>query len=364
MDKVVIDVNSVVPYFVKGWVSGIGRTTMELVASINEISCTDIDISLFSQNMKGIGGRNMNTAFTTKHLYLPHRDKWNRWIAKTPVREWLTKYDIYHIPHNFDFVHCPDRTIITLHDALFFAFPDASFNHAFAREHYPELAKKCRAIITCSQSSKEDIMRYMSIPDEKIFVAPWGINNQMFFPNPQKKTGAPYFLMVSCKGERKNAINMIKAYEIFAKQNPYHELVLVWPSPPEHILEYCSKEPLRSHVYIETDIDDERLSRLYNEATATFFPSRYEGFGLPVVESMACGTPVVTCNNSSLREVGGDAALYVDPDDIEGMASYMEQFENGVIDVETISQLGIQQAKKFSWRECAEATLNVYRSVL
>ncbi len=364
MNKVAIDVNSIVPYFVEGWVSGIGRTTMELVKSISELSNIDINITLYSQNMKGIGGRNMNVDLPSKHLYLPHREKWNKWIAKTPIREWFTGCDLYHIPHNFDFVHNPDRTIITLHDALFFAYPDASFNHAFAREHYPGLAQKCRAIITCSQSSKEDIMQYLNIPDEKIFVAPWGINNQMFFPNPQKKTGAPFFLMVSCKGERKNAMNLIKAYEIFAKHNPAHELVLVWPSPPEHVLEYCSKEPLRSHVFIETDIDDERLSRLYNEATATFFPSRYEGFGLPIVESMACGTPVVTCKNSSLYEVGGDAALYVDPDDIEGMADYMEKFENGAIDVTTISRLGIQQSKKFSWKSCAETTLNIYRSVL
>lgn len=366
MPQVTIDVNSVVPYFLNGWVSGIGRTTMELVTAMAAIEDPSVDLTLYSQNMKGIGAKNLldSSSIRRKHLYLPHRDQWNKLLAYTPIRKWLTGYDLYHLPHNFDYVHHPDRTIVTIHDALFFASPDESFDHQFAREHYPRLAKQCRAIITCSESSKRDIMQYMDITEEKIFVTPWGINKERFYPNKQKKTGSPFFLMVSCKGKRKNAMNLIRAYELFVKHHPEHELIMVWPNTPQEIIDYCSKEPLRSHIYFETDVDDDRLNRLYNEATATFFPSRYEGFGLPILESMACGTPVVTCRNSSLEEVGGSAALYVDPDDIDGMAHYMEQFEEGHYDLEALSQACLAQASLFSWQRCAEATLNVYKQCM
>ena len=364
MKRVVVDINSVVPYYVNGWVSGIGRTTMELVKAISMVKEPSVDVTLYSQNMKGIGVKNIDVPLRKRHLYYPHRDQWNQLLAHTPAREWLTGYDLYHLPHNFDYVRHPERTVVTIHDALFFACPDESFDHQFAREHFPSLAKKCKAVITCSESSKRDIIQYIDIPEEKVFVTPWGINHQLFYPNRQKKTGNPFFLMVSCKGKRKNAINVIRAYEKFVRHQPMHELVMVWPNTPQNILDYCSKEPLHSHVFFETDVDDEQLSRLYNEATATFFPSRYEGFGLPILESMACGTPVVTCRNSSLEEVGGKAALYVEPDDIDAMEGYMERFEEGEYDNETISQKCVAQASRFSWQRCAEQTLSVYQQCL
>ena len=111
-------------------------------------------------------------------------------------------------------------------------------------------------------------------------------------------------------------------------------------------------------------VDDEQLSILYNEATATFFPSRYEGFGLPILESMACGTPVVTCQNSSLPEVGGEAALYVDPDDIDAMCNYMAEFEQGNLTKGDLTLQCLEQASKFSWKRCATQTIEAYQKCL
>ena len=363
--RIAIDVNSVLPYYTKGWTTGIGRTTKELVEHLSTQRDLPFDITLYSQNFKGITADVMQLPFRTRHLRYPHRNVWNRLLALTPIKEWATGYDLLHIPHNFDWVHDPSRTIITVHDTLYFAYPEEFLGHDFAQKHYPALARACRGILTCSESSKRDIMQYMDVAEEKICVTPWGYKEELFHPREYRKTGCPYFLMVSSDEGRKNTRTLIKAYEQFAsKGSPSHELVLVWVHPPQDVVHYCNRPHLRDRIYIVSEVDDERLSRLYNEATATFFPSRYEGFGLPVLESMACGTPVVTCHNSSLSEVGGEAALYVDPDDVDDMAHHMEQFENQAYDMQFMSQACLRQAAKFSWHNCIEKTTAFYQQCL
>lgn len=360
MKRIVIDINSVLPLYSRGWISGIGRTTKELVEALDKMDNLPFEVLLYSQNTKGISAKNTDTRFPTRHLPLPHKTWMNRVIGLTHLRELATHYDLLHIPHNFEWVRRPDKTIVTVHDAMFFAYPDEVFNYKYEQKVYPTLARKSRGIITCSESSKRDIMRYMDIPEEKIAVCPWGYREDLFRPKERKKTGHPYFLMVSCSVGRKNTMSLIKAYEKFVKQKPQHELVLVWPNPPQSAIDYCNQDHLSNHIYISNDIDDERLSVLYNEATATFFPSRYEGFGLPILESMACGTPVVTCRNSSLPEVGGDAAMYVDPDDIDAMCNYMEQFEQGNLKKEDFKGQCLTQAANFSWQKCAAQTVEAY----
>lgn len=362
--RIAIDVNSVMPLYSKGWISGIGRTTKELVEALDRMDNLPFEITLYSQNTKGISGKKLNSHFKAKHLMMPHKPWVNRIVGMTHLRELSTHYDLLHIPHNFEWVRRPEDTIVTIHDAMFFARPDEVFDHEYAQHTYPTLARRCRAIITCSESSKHDIMKYMDISEEKIYVCPWGYRKDLFHPNKGKKTGYPYFLCVSCSTGRKNTMAVVKAYEKFVLQKPAHELVLVWPNTPQEVLDYCNQPHLRNHIYITTDVDDERLSVLYNEATALFFPSRYEGFGLPILESMACGTPVVTCRNSSLTEVGGNAALYVDPDDIDAICKYMEQFEQGELKKSDLKQRCVEQASQFSWERCAEQTVEVYKQCL
>lgn len=129
MKKLLIDVDSIVPYYVSGKVNGIGRTTLELIQALSKIPNIPFEIELYSQNMKGIGGRNTGLPFKSKHLYLPHRASIDKLLARFPVREWLTGYDLMHIPHNFEYVHRPDKCVVTLHDALFMKMQETAFDH-------------------------------------------------------------------------------------------------------------------------------------------------------------------------------------------------------------------------------------------
>ena len=117
-------------------------------------------------------------------------------------------------------------------------------------------------------------------------------------------------------------------------------------------------------VHFVSGISNQELSDLYASATATFFPSKYEGFGLPILESMTSGTPVITCKNSSLPEVGGDVALYVEPEDVEMMSQIMERFENDELTKSALKDACIAQANKFSWEDCVRRTIDVYKKCL
>lgn len=366
--RLLIDVNSVVPYYALGNFSGIGRTTLELVNALADIPDLPFEIMLYSQNMKGLGARNMDVPFMNKHFYWPDRANYKKIQSLLPIQEWLTGYDIKHIPHNFDYTHCPERTIVTIHDAMFFSYPEQFLGHDFARENYPKLARRAKAIITCSQNSKNEIAEYMGVPEERIHVCPWGVDRKLFYPHVPKSNkytdGRPFFLSVSCDIGRKNTISILHAYEEFVRNNPTHDLVLVWGNPPKEILAKYTQGVFAEKVHFISNIVNEELCDLYAEATATFFPSKYEGFGLPVLESMAAGTPVVTCNNSSLGEVGGDAALYVEPEDVMAMAQWMEAFENHSVDMDKLIAASIEQASKFTWQSCAEKTVDVYKLCL
>lgn len=360
MSRILLDINSVVPYFVRGWLSGIGRTTKSLVEAMNALEDIPHEILLYSQNMKGIGGQNLKSHFANKHLYLPHREKYNKLLGILPIRELLSHYDLCHIPHNFAYVKHPEKTIITLHDTLYFSYPEDNLNHQFARNNYPHLARTCKGIITCSESSKSDIVKYMDVDPAKIVVTPWGVDTTLFHPAEQKQDFAPYFLAVSCSNGRKNTINVVKSYLELSKNNPIHDLVLVWGNPSNEVLSMIDSSSIRDKVKILSHISDAELVELYQQASCTFFPSRYEGFGLPVLESMACGTPVVTCDNSSLPEVGGNAALYVNPDDISSMSGIMEKFENNPHFKSELATQCLNQASKFTWRKCAQQTIQAY----
>ena len=208
----------------------------------------------------------------------------------------------------------------------------------------------------------------MDVQEDKITIIPWGCNRQIFYPRKVTDNrycgDEPYFIAVSCDKGRKNTISVVKAFVKFAKNNPEHNLILVWRAPSDEVLKLREECKLESKIHFASNVSDFELGNLYAGATASFFPSFYEGFGLPIVESMACGVPCVTCRNSSLEEVGGSAAIYVEPLDIDAMAGIMDRFENTDCDMEDLHERSIAQASKFTWENCVAKTIEVYKKCL
>ena len=376
MKRLVIDVNSVVRYYVIGYERGVGRTTRELIASLDKY-CEQLpfEVMLYSQNMKGIGARNLKTRFLTKHLYMPHRPKYDKIVQKLHLKELLTGYDLIHIPHNIDLINYPERCILTIHDAMFMRIPEQSIEFGDFGAIIPPIARKCKHIFTCSESSKRDIVETMGVAPEKISVVYWGINHDMFRVLPDKEQiksslaekfniNTPYYFGVSCNPGRKRMDKLVHAYiETFRKQPLAHDLVLAWRNTPQYVIdEVRAANDVNEHIHISTNVNDEDLVKLYNCATVTFFPSMYEGFGLPIIESMACGTPVVTCHNSCLDEIAGDAGIYLDEPIEDNFEQMLRSLEDA--DLSEYISKGLERAKMFTWENAAKKYVEVYSKLL
>jgi len=371
--NVLMDAASLVLRQGRSFLPGIGRTTADLIAALQYAGKLEFDIVLYTRTIRGrlfldpSGFRHIN-------IPLPNHHWLNRLFLRYSLIERMVPHDLLHVPHNHAVVADPGKTVVTIHDAMFFSYPEEFLGHAYAREHYPVLAQASRGIITCSLSSKEDIVTYMGIEPEKITVAPWGVNTEVFYPSDKNQVfrslngngvvHRPYFLFVSCDVGRKNTHTVMKAFKNALQSGIGHDLILAWSNPPAAYLQEFSSEISAQRIRFVANINDALLRQYYTASTLSWFPSRYEGFGLPVLESMACGTPVVTCRNSSLVEVGGNAALYVDPDDIDAMTDLMLAFDIGWTGYDELVRRSLQHAATFTWERTARQYIEFYKKHL
>lgn len=373
--RVCIDISSIMPVFKRGYLSGIGRTTLEFLQALSkEKEQLPFDIVVFSQSVKKYDISTLNIDFPHKWIPFPTRylDRFSRLM---PLKEYLISADLWHIPHNTASLCWPNKAMFTVHDMILYAcpneFPEPQRQRALSI--VAPLMNQSKAVLTCSQSSKNDIVKYLHLAPEKVHVVYWGIRHDLFFPVQEKdelkvkiknkyNICNPYFFSVSCGYGRKNTLELLKNYEKLLENNPKNDLVIIWNTYEDDVKEIIHKS--NGRIRVLSNVSDEELMSLYNLATATFYPSKYEGFGLPVLESMACGTPVVTSFNSSLPEVGGDAAIYIDSENPDSLYEIMCAFENDQYDIPLIVEKGVKQAAKFTWDKCAKETIKVYAKLL
>lgn len=376
MKRLLIDVDSVVPFLATGAQSGVGRTTMELLEAMARVPDLPFDVMLYSQNLRGLGGRQLDLPFRCRHLYLRHTPLCDRIVERLSLRELSTGYDLMHIPHNYELVRHPQRCVVTLHDALFMKAHDASAEQLRMQALVPPFIRQARHVVTCSQASKRDIVETMHVAEDKVTVVYWGLNHRLFRPmegKPELRKGierlfgltAPFFFSLSCNARRKRADVLVKAYVDYCEHYPCpYDLVLIWENPPSELMPLIQRSHAARRVHFIKSVTDDELALLYNGASALFFPSAYEGFGLPIIEAMACGTPVVTCRNSSLGEIAGDAAIYLDEPVEDSIPKVMDGLVKGLFPLDVLAEKGLRRAAEFSWSKCAHQFIDVYKSCL
>ncbi|KNZ70051.1 group 1 glycosyl transferase [Thermincola ferriacetica] len=260
-----------------------------------------------------------------------------------------------------------DSQVVTIHDAGVFAFPEA-YSFAFRvwyRILFKELGKRARKIITVSSFSKNELIRFCGIDPEKIEVIYEG-KEQVFSVAPDysilEKFDAekPFILAVSSLSPHKNFQAVVRAIELLGHTG--FQFVIAGGVNPKVFK--SSAEPLPGGVIHLGYVSDGQLWALYEKAACFVYPSFYEGFGLPPLEAMACGCPVIVSEVASLPEICGDAALYCNPHSASDIADKVKQVMNNAGLRQRLRQKGLERVKMFTWLECARKTFELIKTVL
>jgi len=258
--------------------------------------------------------------------------------------------------------------VVTIHDAAVFEFPDA-YSFAFRtwyRFMLKRLGKVAAKIVTVSEFSKRELIRYCRMDESKISVVHEGAEH-ILTVGPQdhilEKFGLSdrrYILAVSSLNPNKNFNSVVKAIDLL--KNVDYDFVIAGGVNPSVFsgTQVCSSKSVKFAGYVS----DAELRTLYDHADCFVYPSFYEGFGLPPLEAMACGCPVIVSNQASLPEVCGDAAIFCDPYNPEDIAEKIRLVITDEALRERLREKGLEHAKRFTWERCAKKTLSVIEEVL
>lgn len=307
------------------------------------------------------------------------RIPWEQLLAPALLR--FARADVYHGVLNVVPLVCPVPSVVTIHDLSAFLFPQTfrRVNRIYTRWAIRVAARRARYLLAVSEFTKSEIVRWLHVPPERVVVTPNAADARFAPPDPaaleafRRRTGLPdqFVLFLGTLEPRKNLTLLLEAFARIARDVDAPLLIggaKGWLYEP--ILARAEQLGLGDRLRFVGYIDQEEQALWYAAATIFVFPSLYEGFGMPPLEAMACGTPVIVSNSSSLPEVVGAtagapdqaAALIVPPTDADALAEAMLRL---LADAELRAELrrrGIARARCFSWRATAERTLEVYRA--
>lgn len=307
--------------------------------------------------------------------WTPCHHRFERWTLGIEISR--LGLDLLHSPDSIPPAFGYDRSVITIHDLNFLYYP--RFLTAESRRYYNEqiewAVQRTDHILADSHATKTDLTSVLGVSSERITVIHLAADPS-FQPVPdgearrvanQYGLEPGFLLFVGTLEPRKNVPGLLRAYRILLDQKATAEpLVLVggkgWLY--EEIFDRVEALRLSDHVCFLHGVPDVDLPGLYSAASVLTTPSFYEGFGLPALEAMACGTPVVVAERASLPEVVGDAGIMVDPEDPEAIAGGLKRVLTDEELHARMATLGLERASRFSWERVARETLDVYREVL
>ncbi len=358
--------------------AGIGRLTRDLIAALARLD-TQTDYRLF---VAGAKREHLPPPPGANFVWRPSRLS-SEWWARIWQRARFP-YPIENITGAVDLVHATDfvlpptrrqtRSLLTVHDLTFARAPETASPalKAYLDAVVPRSVAHADHVLADSQSTKNDLIDLYHTPPEKITVLLSGVDSR-FKPITDASTrravrekykigDRPYVLAVGTVQPRKNYARLIAALAILRSSGLDVDLVIAggkgWLEDP--IYASIRDHHVEAHVHLIGFADDVDIPTLYSEAVCTATPSIYEGFGFPVLESMKCGTPVVTANVSSLPEVAGDAALMIDPIDVDALADALRRL---IIDStlrEKLIAAGFKRAAQFTWERAAAELHSIY----
>jgi glycosyltransferase involved in cell wall biosynthesis len=363
--------------------AGIGRLTRELIHALLALNAPH-QFKLFVMGRANGEVRMSNSTPDIRHSLLLS-DRWfhRLWFKANlplPVQWFAGPCDLYHAT---DFVLPPTlpntKTVLTVHDLSFERDPGSAVPTllAFLRKVVPASARRASHIVADSHATAHDLTELYGIAPEKITVIHSGVSERFQVSDIRHQIeeaarirakyaigDAPFVLTVGTMQPRKNHLGLVRAFANL--QSPISNLVISggkgWLY--DEVMHEVQRLGLSERVKFIGYADDDDLPALYRAASVFAFPSFYEGFGLPPLEAMACGVPVVTSNTSSLPEVVGDVGLTVNPHDLDALASALN---TAMTDEAWRAQAivrGIERAKTFTWQRAAEQLLGVYERVL
>lgn len=290
----------------------------------------------------------------------------------------MGKMDLFHIPYCHQIPPISTKLVVTIHDLIPLRFPQHYSKKELStyKKMLEMISKKASLIITDSDNSKNDILEMTDIKEESLKVIPIAAGEE-FRPIRDRKRllqviakygiKKEYILFVGGASANKNLSRLVEAFKIFKKNTPYkQQLILVgkrsWGY--DKVIQHVKKLGLEEEVIFTDYIPNEDLVHIYNGADLFIFPSLYEGFGLSPLEAMACGTPVVASNTSSIPEVVQDSGILIDPYNTGEMAQAMARVLDNASLHQELSKKGLEKAKLFSWERCAKETLKVYQEAV
>ena len=299
------------------------------------------------------------------------------WTIGLPIYLRHNSIDLFH-GTNYEvplWSRCP--TILTIHDLSLFLYPETHEQRRVkrARRRLPTMARLATRIIVPTESVKRDVCAQLPVPDEKVTVIPEAARKCFRPESPVKAKPAlerlgidnDFILYVGAIEPRKNLLTLVKAFrEVYEKTDLRPQLVIAGPTAwlADELFDLISRSSIKERLLLTGYLGDEDLRALYSTCTVMCYPALYEGAGLPPLEAMACGAPVITTSTGAISEMVGDAALLFSPTDYHALAAnIVELFIDPQLRSALISK-GLKRVENFSWDKAAAMTYKLYRDTL
>jgi glycosyltransferase involved in cell wall biosynthesis len=309
-------------------------------------------------------------------LHCPSYPFWEQWALPRAARKYGV--ELLHCTSNTAPLWCDIPLVLTLHDIIFLEPRDKSnkslyqnMGWFYRRLVVPHILPKCRRIITVSNFEKDNIIRKLGIADERMAMIYNGYN-EWFKPTDDKEVykkyiaESGYFFFLGNTDPKKNTERTLVAYSKYLEQSTVRRKLLMADLDADYlngIIERNHIENIRDNIVMPGYIVNSDLPYIYNNAFAFLYTSLRESFGIPLLEAMACGTPVITSNTSSMPEIGGKEAILVNPEHSEEITQMMLRLETDPTFYQQQKAMGLERAKLFSWRKTAEQLHQLYHSL-